>query len=107
MNFKNYNMKNQTKTNEEVTLKSFIALIMADIDIFLLQEENQQTDKDKLFTTEEIRNQLEKTMIKFVSFPILHPMLYDLPLFEALSEKMLIENGFSKHEIKRLKQIKK
>ena len=39
---------------------------MADIDIFLLQEEDQETDKDKLYTKEEIRLQLENTLAKML-----------------------------------------
>ena len=48
----------QKKTN----LVDVIVLILADIDISLLKEEDQKTDKkDKLYTVEEIRTQLQKT----------------------------------------------
>jgi len=49
--------------NEELNLKSLIAVIVADIDVYLLQNEEQTGDNDKeSFTREEIRNQLSSTM---------------------------------------------
>ena len=42
--------------NEELNLKSLIAVIVADIDVYLLQNEEQTGDNDKeSFTREEIR----------------------------------------------------
>lgn len=58
-------MKMKKKTNSNLTIKSLLAMTMADIDIFLLQEEDQKTDKKKdSFTKQEIRDQLEETMKK-------------------------------------------
>jgi hypothetical protein len=50
-----------------VTLKYFLALSFADIDIFLLKEENQVDDKDKLFTVNEIREHLLNTLQKMLN----------------------------------------
>ena len=47
----------QKKTN----LLDLIGLILTDIDTSLLKEEDQETDKDKLYTVEEIRAQLIET----------------------------------------------
>ena len=51
--------------NEALNLKNLLAVTMADIDIFLLRNEDQTADNDKKsFTREEIRNQLLTTMQK-------------------------------------------
>jgi len=44
--------------DQNLTIKSLVAILMSDIDIFLLKEPDQTTDKNKLFTLEEIRNRL-------------------------------------------------
>ena len=44
-------MKNQS----EITLRELLALYCADIDIFLLQDEAQENDLDKMYSKEEIR----------------------------------------------------
>ena len=50
----------------KISIQSIAAILVADIDIFLLQNENQMADNDKEFyTKEEVRNQLEKTNLKF------------------------------------------
>ena len=54
------------KNYTPITLRTFIGLTMTDIDIFLLKEEDQETDIKKFLTVEEVRNQLEKTMDKMV-----------------------------------------
>ena len=42
-----------------------MAITMADVDIFLLQNEEQTGDNDKeSFTREEVRNQLRSTMVR-------------------------------------------
>ena len=56
-----------TLEQQKVNLKFIIAHIMADIDIFLLQDETQTKDLDKVYTKEEIREQLHKTANKMVS----------------------------------------
>ena len=49
---------------DNVSIKSLVAMVVADIDIFLLQAEDQTEDNDKeFFTKSEIRGQLHKTMI--------------------------------------------
>ena len=55
------------KKNEELNLQWLIAFTMSDIDIFLLKEEDQQTDKEQLYTKEEIRQQLIKTLSKILN----------------------------------------
>jgi len=55
------------KNNEELNLHWLIAFTMSDIDIFLLKEEDQQTDKEQLYTNEEIRQQLTKTLSKILN----------------------------------------
>ncbi len=83
----------------ETTLREFLALFCADIDIFLLQDESQENDLDKLYTKEEIREQLHKTMDKFTSvFPVA-PNFFDVPLFPALTRSALLASGFSKSEL--------
>lgn len=49
----------------KLTLSSLVAIVVADIEIFLLLSEDQKTDNDKeTFTREEIREQLSKTSLK-------------------------------------------
>ena len=55
------------KNNEELNLHWLIAFTMSDIDIFHLKEEDQQTDKEQLYTNEEIRQQLTKTLSKILN----------------------------------------
>ena len=88
-------MNNQNET----TLREFLAFFCADIDIFLLKDESQENDLGKLYSKEEIREQLHKSMEKFTSvFPV-HPMFFDVPLFPALTRMALLESGFSKSEL--------
>jgi hypothetical protein len=46
-------------------------------------------------------------MDKFVNLPIIHPQMFDLPLFSALSYKFLKNAGFSEKEIKDAENQKK
>ena len=97
----NVNEKQKTMgepSETQVTLKTFCSMLMADIDIFLLQEEDQKTDKDKLYTKEEIREQLHKSLKKCLTIKPLE-MLIDIPLFEALSREALRKAGFSERQI--------
>jgi hypothetical protein len=55
------------KKNEELNLQWLIAFTVSDIDIFLLKEEDQETDKEQLYTKEEIRQQFEKTLCKILN----------------------------------------
>ena len=93
----------KTTQKKDTTLREFLALTMADIDIFLLQDEAQENDKDKLYTKEEIRSQLMNTMEKMVTNLPVAEGIFDVPLFSTLTEKMLEMNGFSKNEIKKAK----
>ena len=88
-------MKNQGET----TLKELLGLFCADIDIFLLQDEAQENDLDKMYSKEEIREQLHKTMRKFALLPNIHPSVWDVPLFPTLTQVALLEMGFSKSEL--------
>ena len=50
---------------DNLSIKFLVATVIADIDIFLLQTEDQMEDNDKeFFTKSEIREQLSKIMIK-------------------------------------------
>lgn len=50
---------------KQVTLKLLLCVVMADIDIFLLQNKEQTADNDKeVFTRGEIRKQLTDTLHK-------------------------------------------
>ena len=62
--------------NSKLTIKTLIGLAFADFDIFLLQDESQTKDLDKVYTTEEIRNQLDKSIFKLVN--VLTKLGYDV-----------------------------
>ncbi|GEM_PF-2658539 len=55
------------KKNEELNLQWLLAFTMSDIDISLLKEEDHDTDTDKLYTKEEIRQQLGKSLCKILN----------------------------------------
>jgi hypothetical protein len=71
--------------NELLTIRTLIASTMADVDIFLLKDESQTNDLDKVYTIEEIRNQLHKTNDKLVE--VLSKLDYDVdkPLKKEIS----------------------
>ena len=48
----------------ELSIKTLLAMTIADVDIFLLQNEEQTEDLNKTFSVEEIRNQLSNTLKK-------------------------------------------
>jgi hypothetical protein len=113
-------MKNAVKiiNEKETTLKDFLASVCADIDIFLLQDESKENDLDKMYSKEEIREQLYKTMWKFTRLPNIHLSVWNVPLFPALTKVALLDMEFSKSEIdsiekqiesekKTIKQLKK
>lgn len=56
------NVSTYNKTIEEINLKELLGLVIADIDEFLLIDDN------KNYSVEEIREQLENTMSKFMTF---------------------------------------
>lgn len=49
---------------EKVCIRSVLARLCIDVDIFLLCEEDQETTKDELYTPEQIRKQLKFSMEK-------------------------------------------
>lgn len=51
----------------ELNIKILLAMTIADIDIFLLKNEDQTEDLNKNFSVEEIRNQLSNTLKKVVN----------------------------------------
>jgi|DEB0MinimDraft_6_1074348.scaffolds.fasta_scaffold267721_1 hypothetical protein len=58
-------MKQEQFNKQTITLAHVLAVFAADVDIFLLQNEEQTGDNDKeSFTHEEIRAQLHKTCEK-------------------------------------------
>tara|TARA_B110000503_G_C7148474_1_gene414034 strand:+ start:2331 stop:2636 length:306 start_codon:yes stop_codon:yes gene_type:complete len=87
------------KNHNEATLKELLALFCKDVDIFLLKDEAQENDLDKMYSKEEIREQLHKTIRKFAKLPNIHPLVWDVPLFPALIDLALLESGFSKSEL--------
>mgnify|MGYP003618655529 CR=1 FL=1 len=50
----------------ELSIKTLLAMTIADVDNFLLQNEEQTEDLNKTFSVEEIRNQLSNTLKKVV-----------------------------------------
>lgn len=94
------------ETTNKTTLREFLQLVMADIDVTLLKEEDGETDKDKLYTKEEIRNQLRASLQKATSiFPMIGWQKFDVPLFPALGEKILERDGFSRKQIEKYKEL--
>jgi hypothetical protein len=61
-----------------ITLSETIAIFCADIEIKLLLEDDQETYKEKLFSKEEIMEQMEKSMIALL--------------------KIFTNTGFERHE---------
>jgi hypothetical protein len=93
----------QKKEKEKLTLVSFLSIVMADIDIFLLQEADQKTDKDKLYTKDEIRAQLVATINKILNLDTFRYIKY-IPLHEALTYRLLRDAGFSDRYIKNMQK---
>jgi hypothetical protein len=81
------NNLNLTEDSQKpLSLKSLVAIIMADIDIFLLKEEDQETDRvNKLFTVNEIREHLTKTMAKSCDVLKKAGFNIDKPLLNAMN----------------------
>lgn len=52
---------------DKLTPAHLIALTLADVDIFLLKESDQETDKSRTFTALEVREQLQHTADKIQS----------------------------------------
>jgi hypothetical protein len=49
---------------KNISTLELLALLLADIEIFLLMEEDQETLKDKLYTPKEITDQFHSSIIK-------------------------------------------
>lgn len=100
-------MEISDKKLREITLKDLMVLMISDIDIFLLQEEDQLTDKDKTYTKEEIREQLSNTLLKCTEL-FAEPVgnVLDVPLYNTLKLFYVHNSAFSDEEknkhIKRL-----
>lgn len=92
---------------KEITLREFLAVFCADIDIFLLQDEKQEKDNDKVYTASEIREHLHKSFDKFTTLPDTHPGLFDTGLFSSLSESFLSQQGYSEKQILQIRELKK
>jgi len=54
------------RKEEKLNLKWLLTYTISDIDTFLLKHDDQETDKDQLYTKEEIRHQLEKSLYKIL-----------------------------------------
>jgi len=63
-----------------MSLEDVLALLCADVDIFLLKEDDQKTDKDKVYTASEIRNQLKKSSEKLLGILLKYGIDVDRPL---------------------------
>lgn len=89
-------MINLEKEDIKFNLNYLLALVMTDIDIFLLQNEAQTKDNDKLYTKEEVREQLKKTLEKMIEVLAELNVNVDKPL--ATHATMLGRDFFNKKE---------
>jgi hypothetical protein len=62
--------------NKNVSTIELLALLLSDIEIFLLMEADQETLKDKLYTAKEIQDQFSISMDKIAN--VLYQHGYDL-----------------------------
>ena len=62
--------------NKNVSTIELLALLLSDIEIFLLMEDDQETLKDKLYTAKEIQNQFSISIGKLANVMYQHG--YDL-----------------------------
>ena len=62
--------------NKNVSTIELLALLLADIEIFLLMEADQETLKDKLYTAKEIQDQMQISMNKIAN--VMYYQGYDL-----------------------------
>lgn len=65
---------------DSLTLKKVIALLCTDIDIFLLKEKDQKTDKNKTYTATEIREQLVESSNKLLDLLEVYGIDIDRPV---------------------------
>jgi hypothetical protein len=71
--------------SELLNLRNLVAIILADIDIFLLQNKSQTKDLDRIYDKNDIRKQLHKSGSKIVN--VLSESGYDI-------DKPLKRNSF-------------
>jgi len=62
--------------NKNISTIELIAILLADIEIFLLMEEDQETLKDKLYTPKEIQDQFHISICKLSD--VMYKKGYDL-----------------------------
>ena len=62
--------------NKNVSTIELLALLLSDIEIFLLMEADQETLKDKLYTAKEIQDQFSISMNKMAN--VMYYQGYDL-----------------------------
>lgn len=61
-------MKNEKdELDEPMDMEYLVAFVLADIDVFLFQNEDQTADNSKdVYTRDEVRTQMQKTGVKIV-----------------------------------------
>jgi hypothetical protein len=74
---------------ELLSLKNLIAITMADIDIFLLQNEEQTADLDQMYDKYQIRKQLHKSAQKIIDVLSDYGYNIDKPLY---ADKLIFNN---------------
>lgn len=79
---------------DSLTISSLIAIIMADIEIFLLMEEDQETLKKKKYTADEVKQQLFETAFKFGEILDGVGIDVDLPLFKVFNLYKMASNRY-------------
>ena len=62
--------------NKNVSTIELLALLLADIEIFLLMEDDQETLKDKLYTSKQITDQFHTSIGKM--YKVMSEQGYDL-----------------------------
>ena len=62
--------------NKNVSTIELLALLLSDIEIFLLMEDDQETLKDKLYTPKEIQDQFSISIGKIAN--VMYQQGYDL-----------------------------
>lgn len=80
MNTENQYKKSSKWINKPLTIRVLIAMILADVDIFLLKEPDQVTDLTRTYTVEEVRAQLQKTGYKVVKVLMEVDLAIDEPI---------------------------
>ena len=74
------NLTAESFYEEPITLRKVLVLACADVDIFLLCEEDQLTTKDAVYTADQVREQLKKTLSKLYNVFGDYGINFDAPL---------------------------